>query len=252
MKTKTVLGCLPLQGLRRVIAGSLREGFGLFSLLALLITGSADAQPTVPSTTVVAWGSPFTGGTEVPAGLNGVIGIASGPSISMGWRHDGTAVAWGDVPESMKVPAGLSGVIGLAVVDRDIAAVKNDGTVVAWGFDSILTNVPPGLTGVAAIATGLTHFLALKTDGTVVSWGFDSWANLPIPVTNATPIAAGPGFSSVLRSHGTIGAWGPYVPVAGARRGVPTELRGGNVAAIAAGFGHAVGTSHAVPACVCG
>jgi hypothetical protein len=144
--------------------------------------------------TVVAWGGyDESGQTDVPAGLSGVVAIATGVGHMVALKSDGTVVAWG---YGQTVPAGLSGVAAIAAGAGYTVALKSDGTVVAWGVpvqNLGQTDVPVGLSGVTAIAAGWGHTLALKSDGTVVAWGFnnDSQTTIPAGLSGVTAIAAG-------------------------------------------------------------
>ncbi len=242
MKTKTVSTSSLVPQARRALTG-LR--WQTLSLLTLLLTGNAQAQSTVPTGTVVAWGSPYLGGSVVPAGISGVIGIAAGPHISMGWRRDGTVATWGTIFSESPIPAGLTDVVAMAAGFQHVAALKRDGTVVAWGNNlGGTTDVPTGLNGVIALAAGASHTLALKSDGTVVGWPTNGnpAAIVPAGLSQVMAIAAN-GYSSVaLKSDGTVVPWGE-VPLAwefAEVNPIPRALRAGGVTAIAAGRRHTV------------
>ncbi|MHC1766968.1 MAG: hypothetical protein AB9869_22140 [Verrucomicrobiia bacterium] len=71
-------------------------------------------------------------------------------------RGDGSVVAWGFNKEGQtNVPPGLDGVIGLAASDTYSVAERFDGSLVFWGTTSI-TNVPPKLEGLQAMSAGRT------------------------------------------------------------------------------------------------
>ncbi|MDD3652582.1 MAG: DUF1533 domain-containing protein [Desulfotomaculaceae bacterium] len=132
---------------------------------------------------------------------------------------------------------GMSEVQAIAAGDAFSLALKNDGTVWAWGKNSngqlgigthdysdkrTVAEQVYGLTGVQKIAVGKEHCLALKSDGTVWAWGRNNEgqlgdnsqtdSNVPIQVTAITDtvkdIAAGHGFSIVLKEDGTVWGWG--------------------------------------------
>ena len=78
------------------------------------------------------------GQSTVPGGLNGVVAIAAGNSVTV-WRSNPTARSWlGDKSERFSlvtatVPGGLNGVVAIAAGNNHSLALKSDGTVVAWG-----------------------------------------------------------------------------------------------------------------------
>ena len=88
-------------------------------------------------------------------------------------KNDGTVLSWGlNTYGQARVPAGLNNVIGIATGGSHSLALKNDGTVVAWGYnDQGQSTVPAGLTDVVAIAAGGQYSLALRRNGSVVGWG---------------------------------------------------------------------------------
>jgi len=63
--------------------------------------------------TVVAWGQTYDTPATVPVGLTEVVAIAAGGYNSLALKADGTVVGWG-LPDQERVPAGLSGVVALA------------------------------------------------------------------------------------------------------------------------------------------
>jgi alpha-tubulin suppressor-like RCC1 family protein len=71
--------------------------------------------------------------------------------------------AWGDPYTGItNVPAGLSNVVAVATGGASALALQADGTVVAWGDDS-LTNIPVGMIGVKAISTGFDHNMVIES-----------------------------------------------------------------------------------------
>ena len=167
---------------------------------------------TMPSGTVVAWGSNDYGECNVPPGLSNVVAIAAGSSNphSLALKSDGTVLTWGDVREERIVPFGLSDVVAIAAKSHSLA-LKSDGTVVAWGSNNYGScNVPPGLSDVVAIAAGHYYSLALKNNGTVVAWGDNTCGqcNVPDGLSDVVAIAAGGYHSLALKSDGTVVAWG--------------------------------------------
>ncbi|RKH49818.1 RCC1 domain-containing protein, partial [Corallococcus llansteffanensis] len=151
-------------------------------------------------------------------------------------------------------------------------SVKEDGTVWGWGrnIDGQLGDgtqtgrlTPfqvPGLAGVVSLAAGEGHGLALKSDGTVLSWGNNRYGQLGNGTTTTdrlTPgqipglarvidVAAGSGFSVVLKSDGTVWAWGinnlgQLGDGTTTSRLVPAQVPGlSGVAALSAGLTHSM------------
>jgi alpha-tubulin suppressor-like RCC1 family protein len=143
---------------------------------------------------------------SAPAGLNGVVAIATGGSHSLALRADGTVWGWGTnsdwelgvtTPEGgefgSETPVqatGLDQVRGIATGDDHGLAVRADGSVWAWGkndhgqvgmptgncpyHDRPCSQVPiqvSGLSGIRDVAAAKDSSFALAADGTVRSWG---------------------------------------------------------------------------------
>lgn len=186
---------------------------------------------------VKAWGYNFSGQTNVPADLTGVVGIAAGLSHTVALLIDGKVVAWGNNGYGQtNVPFGLSGVRAIAAGGYHTVALLSGGTVVAWGNNGNgQASVPIGLAGVSAIAAGYAHTAALKSNGTVVVWGDNAFGqtNVPPGLSGVTAIAAGGYHTVALQSDGTVVAWGLN---ADGQTTVPTALNG--VVAVAGGGYH--------------
>ncbi len=129
--------------------------------------------------TVVAWGNNDAGQTEVPAGLDRVIGISAGLFHNVALRVDGTIQTWGLVYNgagydlATKALPSLSEVTQVAAGSGFSAALLSNGTVQAWGkiligsiYEDAATKMS-GLTGVTEIVAGAHHLVALLGDGTV-------------------------------------------------------------------------------------
>jgi hypothetical protein len=109
----------------------------------------------------------------------------------LGFKSDGTIVAWGingDVPspnaDFVTVAAGAAHSLGL----------KSDGTVVAWGQNNYgQCNVPSPNADFVAVVGGWSHSVGLRDDGTVVAWGWNDYGqcNVPSPNSNFILVAAG-------------------------------------------------------------
>ncbi len=224
-----------------------------------LMTGSAGLQSVAPRSTaqvrdglagevasaaigplgsVVAWGDPATGLTDLPAGLTDVCAVAAGTGHCLALRADSTVTAWGDDSDGQSsVPPDLRNVVAVAAGTSHSLALTADGTVTAWGDDSDgQTAVPAGLSDVAAIAAGGGHSLALTADGTVTAWGDltgKGGANrVPAGLTDVVAIATSTGHSLAVNADGTVTAWGSG---GHGETAVPDGL--GDVIAVAAGTG---------------
>lgn len=192
------------------------------------------ATPALCSANVFGWGY-----SPPPAGLTGMVAVATGGNHGLALKTDGTVMGWGanDFGEATP-PVGLTGVVALSASPYLSLALKSDGTVVGWGYNGAgETTPPPGLSGVVAIAAGGAYGLALRNDGTVVGWGFNNHgqASPPAGLKGVIAIAAGEYHGLALKSDGTVVGWG-HNPYGGAT--VPPGL--GEVVAIAAGEFHSV------------
>jgi hypothetical protein len=105
--------------------------------------------------TVTAWGSSNQQQTAVPAGLGGVVAIATGAFHTLALKSDGTIVGWGtttslastvprDLPRSFAVGASASGGFALAGTSVFFTAQPAD-RVVALGGDVTLSASATGL-----------------------------------------------------------------------------------------------------------
>lgn len=153
---------------------------GQFDVLALRNDG-----------TVVRWGN-GTASNPPPSGdlgLKDIAAVASGNSLAIGLKTDGTVVKI-DGYSGFPVPAGLSNVVAISTVNSHALALKADGTVVAWGSNAAgESNVPPGLTGVVAVSAGSLYSLALQADGKIVAWG-DPTHGVNSPPGSLPPVKA--------------------------------------------------------------
>jgi alpha-tubulin suppressor-like RCC1 family protein len=186
--------------------------------------------------TAVAWGTNYSGQTNVPAGLAGVTAIAAGGSYTVALREDGKVVAWGDnYYGQTAVPAGLGDVIAVAAGQNHTMALKSNGKVITWG-NGFFTELPTGLDSVIAIAAGGNHSVALKNDGTVIDWGAGGInRSVPAGLSDVIAIAAGYDHTFALKSDGSVVAWGDNTV---GQATVPADLSG--VIAVAAGTAHCV------------
>jgi alpha-tubulin suppressor-like RCC1 family protein len=170
-------------------------------------------------TGVVQWGNNNSEGNVVPpAGLTGVVSVASGYAFNLALMKNGTVRRWGypgfTFPEGIAsvtnaaavfsgeyhayvvkndgslqawsqfpLPAGgVPNVISICQNIQAAVAAKADGSVVAWnasGFQPSL--VPAGLSGVRMVVCTYSRFAALKTDGSVQIWPEDPIDPIPFP-----------------------------------------------------------------------
>ncbi len=186
-------------------AGQCNVPAGLTGVVAVA-TGESSSMALKSDGTIAEWGSLSTG--AAPAGLSNVVAIARGGNHALALKSDGTVVAWGDNSFGQRtIPAGLVNVIAIAGSDNASLALKSDGTVIAWGrTDTGECNVPTSLSGVIALAAGGGGAVALKSDGTVVGWGY--WAVAPEGLSNVIAVAAGKNHRVALKADGTVVAWG--------------------------------------------
>ncbi len=189
---------------------------------------------------VFAWGSGYSGATNVPPGLTNVVDVGCGWYNSAALRADGTVVAWGNNEHGQtNVPPGLSDVVAITIGYSWGLALRDDGTVAGWGthyHGGSPLEIPAGLSNVVSITGGIGHFIALHANGSLTVWG-ENWAgqtNIPPGLTNAVAVAApastGGDHNLVLSDNGTLFAWG--CDCGGATK-IPPGLT--NVVAISAG-----------------
>ena len=85
--------------------------------------------------TVVAWGSPLSGGDDSGIDLTNVVDVSCGSGACVALKSDGTAVAWGDGTEGGDVSSvDLTNIADISISwsSQVLAARKNDGTAIAW------------------------------------------------------------------------------------------------------------------------
>ena len=131
---------------------------------------------------------------------------------SLALKADGTVAAWGrNDYGQLAVPAGLEGVVGIAAALGHFLALKHDGTLAAWGDNAAgQCNIPPEATNVVQIAAHYGRSFALRQDGRVLMWGEYSRSLEELGLV--TRIAAGVYGCLALRADGTVAAYNTYAP----------------------------------------
>jgi len=174
-----------------------------------------------------AWGANNLQQTDVPVGLSGVAGVASGSEFGLAMRTSGEVRAWGtgnNSPRITNIPSWVTNVVGLAAGNNHGVVVRSDGTVVAWGSSTVgVTNVPDQLTNrgstnfvrSVAVAAGGSAGLALRADGSLVAWGdpaSQGWRTNGLPVLNTNnpvvAVSASLSHAVAMRRDGTVVVWG--------------------------------------------
>ena len=201
------------------------------------MAGEVASAAIAPLGSVVVWGDPGSGLTDIPSWMTDVSAAAAGTWHWLALRADGTVTAWGDDSYGQcSTPPELRNVVAVAAGTWHSLALTADGTVTAWGDNGDgQATVPAGLHDVVAIAAGGWHSLALRADGTVTAWG-DQTGNgganqVPAGLSGVVAIATSMGHSLAVKADGTVTAWGA------GRYGetvVPDGL--GDIIAVAAGM----------------
>src|SRR5688572_22735341 len=121
----------------------------------------------------LAWAGKFSKSIMRPKLVILLLAIALLGLANRGWAQGGTVAAWGDNRFGQtNVPAGLNNVVAIASGEWHNLALKADGTLVAWGVgNSGQTSIPFDVNNVAIIAAGGYHNFAVKADGTLRVWG---------------------------------------------------------------------------------
>jgi hypothetical protein len=151
------------------------------------------AAVAVTGGTVTEWGSTATY-VPVPAGLSGVVQVASETQSLLALKEDGTIVTWGMMGSpGDAVPASLASIQGhvtaIAASGSTSAALLDDGTVAAWSAGAPIS-APNSLTGKTVDLLDVNGSIVVHTtDGQVVDWNGDaSTQTVPAALTGA-PVA---------------------------------------------------------------
>jgi len=158
-------------------------------IFVILCVSAAGADQTGK---VLGWGIQVVEGVDLDSGFTA---LAAGYEHSLGFKGDGSIVAWGwNDRGQCNVPAPNSGFIAVAAGGYHSLGLKADGSVVAWGWNEYgQCNVPAPNTGFIALAAGWYYSLGLKADGSIVPWGDneDGQCNVPAPNSGFIALAAG-------------------------------------------------------------
>ncbi len=181
------------------------------------------------------------------------------PPLSYQWQFNGTNIldATNAILNVTNIPWNSEGNYSVVVSNAYGVVVSSNATlilprsqVVTWARYNVYgqTNVPVWLTNAVTIAAGPQDDLALRSDGTVVGWGENDYGEStpPAGLSNVVAIAAGGSyFSLALKRDGTATVWGLG---SGNTLKVPIGLS--NIVAIAAGGMHclALTSSHNIVA----
>jgi len=207
--------------------------------------------------------------------FGGVSAISSGYDSNLILKQDGSLWTWGetyfgDRTRPLLVPA-PSGITAVSAGRNHWVALKSDGTVWSWGQNSYgqaggagASYPAPvnstGLTNISAVSAGSLHSMALRSDGTLWVWGATYTGHLglgsedsgphPTPVqvpglTVVTFIAAGDGYSLIVRNDGSVWSWGQNLDGqlggTGEQRNSPAKITGvDGVKAIAVSRNHVI------------
>lgn len=233
--------------------GVAEVGFHVGSALA----GGLSHSAAVRSGRLFTWGDNGSGqlglsGTDgssqpmVVPGLEDVRTVVAGPSATLALVGEGSAWAWGALPQGLvpasgdrpEVPARVEvpgPVVDAALGMSHALLLLADGTVFAVGSntagqlglgstaDVAAPTRVPGLSRIIRVAAGSEHSVALREDGAVFVWGSNSDGQLgtggvddtphpePLQVAHlgrAVDVAAGRGHVVVVQDDGHVRAWG--------------------------------------------
>ncbi|SDE22361.1 hypothetical protein [Nocardioides lianchengensis] len=175
---------------------------------------------------------------DVPAGLTGVTQLDLREELAVAVKGDGTVVAWGGPANGVTdVPPGLRA-SQILQDGFTVTALTTDGSIVQWGALQGMQGRPaatsePG--SVKAIARRYAGVLAWLADDSLVTWG-NPGNQMPLPATVAAadPLLLGhsnsPGFVMVDRDRvihqWASGADGGQPPFGEAPEGLPDGLSG--------------------------
>jgi hypothetical protein len=93
--------------------------------------------------------------------------------------QSGKIVGWGGQVVGVDLSGGF---VAVSAGRENSLGLKHDGSIVAWGDNSHgLCNVPLPNTGFVAVSAGYWHSLGLKSDGSIVAWGQSSSGECNVP-----------------------------------------------------------------------
>ncbi|HLP78139.1 MAG TPA: hypothetical protein VK327_14620, partial [Candidatus Paceibacterota bacterium] len=169
--------------------------------------------------TVLDWGNPAYGLTNVPAAARNIVSVASGATYCLALRADGKVVGWGN--NFPAAPVTATNIVAIATGWYGVAGLRSDGTVLTWGgiytpppylgFTNILDSVCP-MNSVSG-----SDILSLRRNGSLVEYS----SGIPkYPTNNITAIAAGS-----YNAFAVVGNGPPVFPGLVANRTVTTGSR---------------------------
>jgi site-specific DNA-adenine methylase len=155
---------------------------------------------------IIAWGSPHTGGTGAPSG-SGYTKIYSNRGAFAALKADGSITAWGDpYAGGTGAPSGSS-YTEIYSTAQAFAALKADGSITTWGV--IPNTASPSDSGYAKIYSNGQAFAALKADGSIKAWGKSDSGGAGAPSGRGyTKIHSTAVAFAALKADGSITAWG--------------------------------------------
>lgn len=199
---------------------------------------------------------------DIPAGLSDVKQLALFQEAAVALKHDGTVVAWGDPTNGVtNVPAGLRAT-QVNLVMSTATALTTEGAVVQWGGNSAQIGRPaaveqPG--NVKAIAAGGQGVLAWLADDSLVAWPSEGQP-VPPSVAAAQPLLLGESFDRgyiMVDQDRIIRPWltgngGPSAPDYDDAAQIPADIHGRAITQAVLAYGYVSVASPVSPASVPG
>jgi len=171
---------------------------------------------------VVQWGNEDSGTLGAPAGVDRIVAVAAGSSVSACLRDDGAVIAWN--ARQMLVPhVGQQPAVAISPAYSYVLARHQDGSLSYMGTTATTNNSayspPQGLSGCVQVSAAGNSVFALMKDGTVTGWGRPQQAsafvmseNMPkADLVDGISIAAITDLGFLLKRSGEIVAWGQNV-----------------------------------------
>jgi alpha-tubulin suppressor-like RCC1 family protein len=188
-----------------------------------LAAGTRHALALKPDGTVVQWGNEDNRVLGVPEGVDRIVAIDAGSSVSACLRDDGVVIAW-NTRQILAQRNNQRPAVAVTATYSYVLARHVDGSATYMGSTPTSTSSgyspPPELTGLTQMCPAISSTFGLKTDGTVVGWGRPTQAtsynmaqNMPTgELVDGISLAALSDLGLLLKRDGTIIAWGQNVP----------------------------------------